>query len=109
MVMPAECIEYFNSSRTYLQFILTLWLGTVKENGADTAAEGSTRGKWGADLTGMRQKPPHISRAFSILNGQCHLEPVVPFALDLHRIWRMILNEDFGTSLLLLDVDGRCG
>ena len=87
---------------------MTLWLGTVKENGAEKSA-GSTRGKWGADLTGMRQKPPHISRAFSILNGQCHLEPVMPFALDLHRIWRMILNEDFGTSLLLLDVDGRCG
>lgn len=33
----------------------------------------------------------------------------MPFALYLHRILRMILNEDFGTGLLLLDVDGRCG
>lgn len=30
----------------------------------------------------------------------------MPFALYLHRILRMIMNEDFGTGLLLLDVDG---
>ena len=86
------------SRRAYLQFILTLWLGTVKENGAETVAEGSTRGKWGQVLRGWDKNPPRISRAFSILSGQCHLEPVVPFALDLHRIIKMILNEEIGTA-----------